>query len=175
MLLTMSSVVISLTLPQLFRNVHLWPLLILVGFCLLTVCLAAYAVMPKLPPVTGMAPDVNDPGFNPLFFGDFTRMSQQHFESTMADILSDPSRTYAAQVREIYLLGLSWRAKYRFLRLGLSLLHRRPLCLLRGIHHPACSLRCLFGFLVFGLPHLCRSFIVWHLFLLKWMIENPIA
>src|ERR1700733_9384371 len=75
MLLTMSSVVISLTLPQLFKNAHLWPLLILIAFCLLTICLATYAVMPKLPPHTGQIPDVTHPGFNPLFFGDFTRMT----------------------------------------------------------------------------------------------------
>ena len=119
MLLTMSSVVISLTLPQLYKNMHQWPLFILVGSCLLTICLAAYAVMPKLPPQNGEAPDVNHPGFNPLFFGDFTRMTQAHFEATMADIMSDPSRTYGAQVRELYLLGTFLaRKKYRFLRWG---------------------------------------------------------
>ncbi len=119
MLLTMSSVVISLTLPQLFKNAHQWPLLILVGSCLLTICLAAYAVMPKLPPPSSEAPDVTSPGFNPLFFGDFTRLTQAHFEATMAEIMSDPSRTYAAQVRELYLLGTFLaRKKYRFLRWG---------------------------------------------------------
>lgn len=119
MLLTMSSVVISLTLPQLFRNAHLWPLFILIGSCLLTICLATYAVMPKLPPVNGLAPDVNSPAFNPLFFGDFTRLSQEHFESLMQEIMNDPSRTYGAQVRELYLLGTYLaRKKYRYLRLG---------------------------------------------------------
>ena len=119
MLLTMSSVVISITLPQLFKNEHLWPLVILIAFCLLTICLATYAVMPKLPSNSGGVPDVNAPGFNPLFFGDFTRMSQQHFEATMQEIMNDPSRTYGAQVRELYLLGTYLaRKKYRFLRLG---------------------------------------------------------
>lgn len=118
MLLTMSSVVISLSLPQLFRTPHLWPLYVLIGFCLLTICLATYAVMPKLPP-SGTAVDVNSPGFNPLFFGDFTRISQQQFETTMQEIMNDPSRTYGAQVRELYLLGTFLaKKKYRFLRLG---------------------------------------------------------
>lgn len=118
MLLTMSSVVISLSLPQLFRTPHLWPLFILIGFCLLTICLATYAVMPKLPS-SKMPVDIQSPGFNPLFFGDFTRISQQQFETTMQEIMSDPSRTYGAQVRELYLLGTFLaRKKYRFLRLG---------------------------------------------------------
>jgi hypothetical protein len=117
MLLTMSAVVMSLTLPQLFKNEHLWPLYILISFCLLTVCLATYAVMPKLPPNTGMPPDVNSPTFNPLFFGDFTRISQQQFESTMEEIMSDHNHTYAAQVRELYLLGTFLaKKKYRYLR-----------------------------------------------------------
>jgi hypothetical protein len=118
MLLTMSSVVISLSLPQLFRTPHLWPLFILIGFCLLTICLATYAVMPKLPSST-LPVDTHDPGFNPLFFGDFTRLSQKQFEMTMQEIMNDPSRTYGTQVRELYLLGTFLaRKKYRFLRLG---------------------------------------------------------
>lgn len=119
MLLTMSSVVLTLCLPQVFKNTHLWPLYILIGFCLLTICLATYAVMPKLPPANLPAPDVNAPNFNLLFFGDFTRLSQEQFESAMGEVMSDHSRTYHAQVREIYLLGTFLaKKKYRFLRLG---------------------------------------------------------
>ena len=119
MLLTMSSVVLTLCLPQLLKNSHLWPLYILISFCLLTICLATYAVMPKLPPANQPAPDVHAPSFNLLFFGDFTRLSQAQFESSMEEIMNDPSRTYGAQVREIYLLGTFLaKKKYRFLRLG---------------------------------------------------------
>jgi hypothetical protein len=119
MLLTMSSVVLTLCLPQVVRNNHLWPLYILITFCLLTICLAAYAVMPKLPPTDRAPVDLQDPAFNILFFGDFTRLSQAQFESAMEEIMNDPSRAYGAQVREIYLLGTFLaRKKYRFLRLG---------------------------------------------------------
>ena len=119
MLLTMSSVVLTLCLPQLLKNDHLWPLYILICSCLLTICLATYAVMPKLPPANLPAPDIQSPQFNILFFGDFTRLSQQQFESSMEEIMNDPSRTYGAQVREIYLLGsFLVKKEYRFLRLG---------------------------------------------------------
>lgn len=121
MLMTMCSVVISITLPQLFKYQigQLWPLLILIASCLLTICLAVYAVMPKLPPNTGGVPDTKSPTFNPLFFGDFTRMTQDHFERTMEEIMSDPNRVYGAQVREMYLLGTFLaQKKYRFLRYG---------------------------------------------------------
>jgi hypothetical protein len=116
MLLTMSSVVMTLAMPQLMKDSHLWPLMILVGACLVTVCLAAYAVMPKLPSSHGPPPDVKSPSFNPLFFGDFTRMKQADFESTMQEIMNDHSRTYETQVREMYLLGTYLaKKKYRFL------------------------------------------------------------
>jgi hypothetical protein len=119
MLLTMSSVVLTLCLPQVLNHSHLWPLYILIIFCLLTICLAAYAVMPKLPPAGLPAPNLQDPSFNILFFGDFTRLSQTQFESAMEEIMNDHSRAYGAQVREIYLLGsFLAKKKYRFLRLG---------------------------------------------------------
>ena len=119
MLLTMSSVVLTLCLPQVLKNSHLWPLYILISFCLLTICLAAYAVMPKLPPANLPPPNAQDPSFNLLFFGDFSRMSQAQFEREMEEMMNDPGRTYGAQVREIYLLGTFLaKKKYRFLRLG---------------------------------------------------------
>ncbi len=75
--------------------------------------------MPKLPPAGQSAPDIHNPQFNLLFFGDFTRLSQQQFESAMEEVMSDHSRTYGTQVREIYLLGTFLaKKKYRFLRLG---------------------------------------------------------
>ena len=46
-------------------------------------------------------------------------MSQQQFESAMEEVMSDHNLTYAAQVREIYLLGTFLaKKKYRYLRLG---------------------------------------------------------
>jgi hypothetical protein len=119
MLLTMSTVVLTLCLPQVLNHDHLWPLYILISSCLLTICLATYTVMPKLPPVGLPPPDIKDPSFNLLFFGDFTRLSQAQFESAMEELMNDSSRAYATQVREIYLLGTFLaKKKYRFLRLG---------------------------------------------------------
>jgi hypothetical protein len=103
MLLLMSSVVLTLSLLQLLDNSHLWPLYMLIAFCLLTLCLAGYVVLPKLPPANLSAPDLQNPKFNLLFFGDFTRLSQAQFESAMSELMNSPSRTNDAQVREIYL------------------------------------------------------------------------
>jgi len=75
--------------------------------------------MPKLPPATGITPDIQSQDFNLLFFGDFTRLSFSQFETAMEEIMNDHSRTYGTQVRELYTLGkFLANKKYRFLRLA---------------------------------------------------------
>jgi Pycsar effector protein len=122
MLLTISSVVISLSLPHMFTAgpVRL-SLFVLVLFSLVTVALAVYAVMPKIPFFSKprVRPDLANPRFNLLFFGDFTRLSYPEFEAAMEETMNDPSRTYEVQVREIYTLGAFLATKkYRFLQLA---------------------------------------------------------
>ena len=66
-----------------------------------------------------MKTDVNDPSFNLLFFGAFSKMSYPEFETAMEGVMNDPNRTCEAQVREIYIMGRCLeRKKYRFVRLA---------------------------------------------------------
>ena len=121
MLLTMSAVVITLSAPHVSKANFQWPFLILIVFCLITVGLAAYAVMPKLPLASKNQPpsSAESPQFNLLFFGDFIHLDYPTFEASMEKIMNDPSRAYEAQVREVYVLGMFLAAqKYRYLRLA---------------------------------------------------------
>ena len=121
MLLTMASIVVTLAAPQVMKAGSQWPLLVLIGFSLATILLAAYAVMPKvaLSDHHPSAADVRGPQFNLLFFGDFTGMSYAQFEAEMERVMNDPSQVYQVQLREIYTLGVFLaRKKYRFLRLA---------------------------------------------------------
>ncbi len=117
--LTVSSVLITISAPEM-SNPGLRPAaMVLIFFCLSTIILATYAIMPKLPFTTQPVekPDVNSPLFNLLFFGDFTRLSYDEFESSMEKCLSDHNRTYHAQIRELYTLGMFLATKkYRFLQ-----------------------------------------------------------
>src|SRR3954470_5306044 len=68
MLLTMASIVVTLAAPQVMKAGSQLPLVVLIGFSLLTILLAAYAVMPKVP-LTGSSADaarVQSPQFNLL-------------------------------------------------------------------------------------------------------------
>ena len=121
MLLTMASVVVTLSIPHVLKPQFTIPLLVLIVASLITMGLAAYAVMPKLPlsPSTTPKPDVHSPGFNLLFFGDFTRLTYDEFAGAMEEMMNDPSKTYEAQVRELYTLGTFLATKkYRMLRLA---------------------------------------------------------
>jgi len=121
MLLTMASIVVTLAAPQVMKAGSQLPLLVLIGFSLMTILLAAYAVMPKLPFAGRRAgpPDVGKPSFNLLFFGDFTGLSYAQFQAEMERVMNDPSLVYEVQVREIYTLGLFLaHKKYHYLRLA---------------------------------------------------------
>ncbi len=121
MLLTMASIVVTLAAPQAMKAGSQLPLIVLIGFSLMTILLAAYAVMPKVRlKVHGRpAPDVHSPQFNLLFFGDFTALDYAHFAAEMERVMNDPALTYEAQVREIYTLGCFLAdKKYRYLRLA---------------------------------------------------------
>src|SRR3954467_6887441 len=109
MLLTMSSIVVTLAAPRVVVDgVLQWPLVMLIVFSLITIVLAAYAVMSKLPFLNSgkrSAPDVKSAQFNLLFFGDFSSMDYPHFAAEMEAALNEPSRVYELQVREIFILG----------------------------------------------------------------------
>jgi hypothetical protein len=120
-MLSVSSMIITLSIRYLAEPAFKWAALTMMAFCMLTILLAAYAVLPKLAYATrrASAPDVNSPRFNLLFFGDFMHLGYAQFEKAMEDMMNDPSRTYEAQVREIYTLGIFLaRKKYRFVRLA---------------------------------------------------------
>lgn len=121
MVLTISSVLITLCAPQVVKPDLKWAALVLIVFCFLTIVLAAYAVMPKLPLSlkTSPHPDIDSPLFNILFFGDFVRLDYDEYEAAMEDVLNDHTKTYQSMVRELYTLGTFLAVKkYRFVRLA---------------------------------------------------------
>jgi hypothetical protein len=123
-LLTVSMLVITFTAPHLLRDdVHgRWPALIVCASCLLTVILAAYAVMPKtrlIPTFVVPKKDQTPTEKNLLFFGDFTQLSLAEFESMMERVMNNPSKVYQAKVREVYTMGVYLaKKKYRYIQLA---------------------------------------------------------
>jgi len=120
-LMTLASVVITLSIRYVTDPLLQWSTFVLMGFSLLTIIFAAYAVMPKIALNFKHTeePDVHSPFFNLLFFGDFLRLEYDEYVEYMEEVLNNPSEVYELQVKEIYTLGKYLAArKYRFVRLA---------------------------------------------------------
>ncbi len=121
MLMTVASVVLTISVSYI-KDPHLrWAAMCLMTFCFLTILLAIYAAMPKLPFSIKKKPfeELYSQRFNLLFFGDFIHLSFEDYQDAMEDVLNDPSRTYQVQLQELYNLGLFLaNKKYRFLRMA---------------------------------------------------------
>ena len=118
-LMTISAVMMTFSAPFVTREAFRAAVIVLICSSLLTIVLATFAVMPKIFLGQKTAPKESDEGFNLLFFGTFTAMHWRQFEAAMEDMMNDPSKTYEAQVREVYVLGQYLaRKKYRFLGLA---------------------------------------------------------
>lgn len=120
-LLTMASVVITLSLRYISDPNLRWTAIVLMSFCLATIVLATYAVMPHLPyriRKKSIA-DAHKDHFNLLFFGDFAGLSWEDYESEFQRIMNDPNEAYRVQIKEVYQLGVFLaKKKYRFVRLA---------------------------------------------------------
>jgi hypothetical protein len=119
MMLTVASVVLTFTVGYLADPTFQWAALTLILFCFASIVAAIYSAMPRvqLPSKKRPKPDVNDPYYNPLFFGSFIHMSLEEYNDVMEQAVNDPSEAVELMVREIYTLGcfLAYR-KYRYLR-----------------------------------------------------------
>ena len=121
MMLTVPALLITLTTRYVTEEPFKWAALTLIGFCLVTIGLAAYAAMPKLKLKRALKDPVStgNPSFNLLFFADFIRLSYPEYEEAMEEVLSDPAKAYEVQVRELYGLGMYLaKRKFRFVRLA---------------------------------------------------------
>jgi len=126
MLLTITSVVITLSVRYITEPHLKWAIVVLIAFCLMTIGLATYAVMPKIPfflkRETGET--IKSPGFNLLFFADFVRLTYEEFEKGMEEIMNDPSTSEGT----LYLGDVSCQKEISFLKTGLHYLYYRCLC-----------------------------------------------
>jgi hypothetical protein len=120
-LTTISAVITTFSAGFVARPGFQAAVIVLMCFSLCTILLATIAVMPTTPLRISKRPAVrlDSPYTNLLFFGTFANMQYEQYEKAMEEIMNDPSRTYEAQVREVYLLGCFLaEKKYRYLRLA---------------------------------------------------------
>jgi len=119
-LLTMASLVITFSVRYTTETGLKYVAFTLIAFCILTIVLAAYAVMPKVPLTLKdeKRNNTKNPNFNLLFFGDFQHITYEDFSKKIEDALNDHSRTYELAIKEIYTLGIFLQKKYFFVKLA---------------------------------------------------------
>jgi len=121
MMLTIASLMIPLSTGFLYEERSHLAAVSLIGFCVLTIVMAAFAAMPKIKTGNKLdsGPDLNNTSFNLLFFGSFTIMSYSEYKNAMETMMNDSNAVYETQVREIYTMGQYLaRKKYRFVQLS---------------------------------------------------------
>jgi len=118
-LLSISSVLLSISLTRISDPRFTGALIVLVGFLLITIFLALMTVIPNIKSFRHKKHSVNDPTYNPLYFGDYVDVSYDEYAENLEEIMNDSDRTYEIMVREIYHSGAYLvKNKYRYIRLG---------------------------------------------------------
>ena len=117
MLITVSSVLVTLSIGFIRDGRMRYAGGTLIVFCVMTILLAAYVAMPKLPGLRRpREPRRVGPGANLLFFGDFGPLSYDEYRQAVGHLVTDPGRAYEAMVREVYQIGQYLaQKKYRYL------------------------------------------------------------
>ena len=96
-------------------------LVVLSIFTLASALFALLTVMPSLPSRVRIDPE--SPGFNPLFFGFFSRMDPDDYMKHMRQIMDDDARVIETVLRDIHQAGtVLYHQKYRYLGYSYRLL-----------------------------------------------------
>ena len=121
MIMTVAALLIPLSIRYLQTPQFYLAALTMIGFCVLTVLLSAYAALPKIGNKKGWKNKTmgQNPSFNLLFFGSFSNLDYPEFKEAVEEVMNDHNQAYEVQVREIYMMGRYLdRKKYRFVRLA---------------------------------------------------------
>ena len=109
-----SFVTLSITVTYSASHQPNLPLMLVMGFAMLTAMFSVLAVMPRVhntPRLVGRK--------NPLFFGDFAGMELDEFIEEVQPLLKDNATVFNAMLQDIYCIGqVLMRRKYRYLGLA---------------------------------------------------------
>ena len=102
-------VVFTIGVGQAARQALSAPLVILIAFSFLSALLAVFAIMPSVTPT-------KNGGNNILFFGFFSRLSEDEYTKEVMANLHDDDHIYRTMLRDVYQNGLVLQnKKYKFL------------------------------------------------------------
>jgi predicted metal-dependent HD superfamily phosphohydrolase len=122
-LLSINSIIISVVLSVLVKNLSEIPYLVFPTIFLLTVCVitTVFAVLTTKPKVSkGIFTEdqIHNREVNLLFFGNFHSMGYEFYEWGVQEMMNDKQYLYKSMTKDIYFLGKVLAKKYRYLNIG---------------------------------------------------------
>jgi predicted metal-dependent HD superfamily phosphohydrolase len=122
-MISVNSIIISVLLSVLLKNLEQFPQYTLPAMALLTVSLvtivfAILSTRPKIPSGTFTPDDINEKKVNLLFFGNFFKMSMDDYTAGMLRMMDDRDFLYRSLIKDVYSQGVVLGSKYQRLRIS---------------------------------------------------------
>ena len=122
-MISVNSIIISVLLSVLLKNLEQFPQYTIPAMTLLTVSLvtivfAILATRPNIPKGTFTQNDINEKQVNLLFFGNFFKMSMEDYTGGMLQMMDDRDFLYRSLIKDIYSQGVVLGTKYQRLRIS---------------------------------------------------------
>jgi predicted metal-dependent HD superfamily phosphohydrolase len=122
-MISINTIILSIIVSVLLRKLEefpqlLFPTLMLVITCLITIVLAILATRPNVAKGRFTREDIHNKKTNLLFFGNFHNMQLKDYEWGMKEMMKDYDYLYGSMIKDIYYLGKVLARKYKLLRLS---------------------------------------------------------
>jgi predicted metal-dependent HD superfamily phosphohydrolase len=122
-MISTTSIILSILLSVLFRKLEespqwVFPAILLLSVCVITMILAILATRPALPSGRFTYDEVKEKKTNLLFFGNFYKMTFEDYNAGMEQVISDREVLYSSLTKDIYSQGVVLGKKYLLLRLA---------------------------------------------------------
>lgn len=122
-MISVNSIIISVLLSVLLKNLeqfpqYTFPAMTLLTVSLVTIVFAILATRPKIPSGTFNEADINEKKVNLLFFGNFFKMSMDDYTTGMLQMMEDRDFLYRSLIKDIYSQGVVLGSKYQRLRIS---------------------------------------------------------
>ena len=119
-MLTINSIIASIVMTSLLTQIEdnsklIFPTLILLSVCLLSLVYAILATRPKVTEGKFTRDDIEKKRSNLLFFGNFYNMDINDFHWGMMEMIKDTDFLYSSMTRDLYYLGVVLAKKYKLL------------------------------------------------------------
>jgi hypothetical protein len=122
-LLSINSIIISIVLSVLVKNLSqlpylIFPTILLLGVNLASIVFAVLTTNPKVSKGLFTAEQIRDREANLLFFGNFHKMEWETYEWGIKEMMYDKEYLYKSMTKDIYFLGKVLATKYHYLNIG---------------------------------------------------------